>query len=277
MTSLNPVLTVGKQIAEMVRIHEKVSKAEAKMRAVEMLGVVGIPKPAQRVNDYPHQFSGGMRQRAMIAMAISCNPDLLIADEPTTALDVTIQAQVLEVLQRAAETAHSSIILITHDLGVVAGLAGRVAVMYAGQIVEEGAVDTLYYRSRMPYSWGLMESIARLDQRRSGRLRPIAGQPPSTMPPPTGCRFHPRCLYRDEGLCINEEPALLDIDFNHRARCHFGLEKGWLSPTERLTVPHDEWNPRLATAEHRADQLDELAVAIGGDALVEGPGDQVRP
>jgi oligopeptide transport system ATP-binding protein len=270
MTSLNPVFTIGQQIAEMVRLHEKATKAEARRRAVEMLEVVGIPNPAARVDDYPHQFSGGMRQRAMIAMAISCSPDLLIADEPTTALDVTVQAQILEILQKAAEAASSSIILITHDLGVVAGLADRVAVMYAGQVVEEGTVDTLYYGSRMPYAWGLLESIARLDQRRQGRLRPIAGQPPSIVRPPSGCRFHPRCLYRDDDLCLNREPDLVESTFDQSSRCHFAREPGWFSPTERLVHPRSEWHARIVTAEGRVDALDELAVAVGGEAL-DGP------
>ncbi|MFN2608683.1 MAG: ABC transporter ATP-binding protein [Acidimicrobiales bacterium] len=271
MTSLNPVFTIGRQIAEMVRLHEHVGKAEARRRAVDMLGLVGIPNPASRVDDYPHQFSGGMRQRAMIAMAISCEPDLLIADEPTTALDVTVQAQVLEVLQRAAEASSSSIILITHDLGVVAGLADRVAVMYAGQIVEEGTVDALYYGSRMPYAWGLLESIARLDQRRLGRLRPIAGQPPSLLRPPSGCRFHPRCLYRDDDVCVRDMPELVTSTFDQSSRCHFAREPGWFSPAERLVRPRAEWHPRVQAAEARADHLDELAVAVAGDALDAAP------
>jgi oligopeptide/dipeptide ABC transporter ATP-binding protein len=251
MTSLNPVYTIGQQIADVVRAHQRVPRTQARERAVAVLDLVGIPNPKQRFDDYPHQFSGGMRQRALIAMAIANDPDLIIADEPTTALDVTIQAQVLEVLQRAAATTHSSVILITHDLGVVAGLVSRVMVMYAGQVVEEGPVDALYYGSRMPYSWGLMESIARLDQRRLGRLRPIAGQPPSMLSPPSGCRFHPRCPYRDDRLCASEIPDLLVVrdGVGHRARCHFAREPGWFSPAERLTEPPAAWNERVAARE----------------------------
>jgi oligopeptide/dipeptide ABC transporter ATP-binding protein len=263
MTSLNPVFTIGQQISDVVRAHNDVSKAEARDRAIAMLEVVGIPNPKTRVDDYPHQFSGGMRQRALIAMAIANDPDLIIADEPTTALDVTIQAQVLEVLQRAAATANSAVILITHDLGVVAGLVSRVAVMYAGQVVEEGSVDELYYRSRMPYGWGLMESIARLDQRRLGRLRPIAGQPPNMRRPPAGCRFHPRCPYRDEDRCVRQEPDLIEIDTDHRARCHYALEPGWVSPAERLSEPPSEWHARIVAREREVDRLEAAAEGHG--------------
>jgi oligopeptide/dipeptide ABC transporter ATP-binding protein len=267
MTSLNPVLTVGRQIVEMVRAHRKVSRAEATRRAVEMLDLVGIPQPAQRLDEYPHQFSGGMRQRAMIAMALACAPDLLIADEPTTALDVTIQAQVLEVLKRAADVTGSAVMLITHDLGVIAGLADRVAVMYAGQIVEQGSVDEIYYRSRMPYSWGLLESAVRIDGRRVGRLRVIAGHPPSLLRPPSGCRFHPRCLHRDDALCASRVPALIEVGAAHQARCHFASEPGWFSPVERLNEPRERWHARLTAAERRAARLDEVVIAAGGDDL----------
>ncbi len=252
MTSLNPVFTIGQQISDVVRAHHDASKAEAHDQAVAMLDLVGIPNPKQRVDDYPHQFSGGMRQRALIAIAIANDPDLIIADEPTTALDVTIQAQVLEVLQKAAAKTNSAVVLITHDLGVVAGLANRVAVMYAGQIVEEGSVDELYYRSRMPYAWGLMESIARLDQRRLGRLRPIDGQPPNMLRPPTGCRFHPRCPYRDNDRCLNQEPQLIELENDHRARCHYSLAAGWVSPAERLVEPETRWHDHVRAREREA-------------------------
>ena len=258
MTSLNPVYTIGEQISDVVRAHKRVSRAEAHMRAVSMLDVVGIPNPRQRVDDYPHQFSGGMRQRALIAMAIANDPDLIIADEPTTALDVTIQAQVLDVLKRAAETTNSAVILITHDLGVVAGLARRVAVMYAGQIVEQGTVDDIFYRSRMPYAWGLMESIARLDQRRQGRLRPIAGQPPSMVKPPVGCRFHPRCPY-SEDTCVQEQPALVELGGDHQARCHFAYRPGWFSPAERLVEPSSSWHERILAREQEAERVEAAA------------------
>ncbi len=264
MTSLNPVFTIGQQISDVVRAHHKdVSKAEARKRAIEMLELVGIPNAKQRVDDYPHQFSGGMRQRGLIAMAIANDPDLIIADEPTTALDVTIQAQVLEVLQRAAASTSSAVILITHDLGVVAGLVNRVAVMYAGQIVEEGSVDALYYRSRMPYSWGLMESIARLDQRRLGRLRPIDGSPPNLRRPPSGCRFHPRCPYRDDDRCLNQMPELIELDLDQRARCHYALEPGWFSPAERLAEDESRWHPRVVAREQAVHQLEAAAGGAG--------------
>jgi oligopeptide transport system ATP-binding protein len=263
MTSLNPVLTIGQQISDVVRAHTQVPKAQARDRAIETLNVVGIPNAKQRVDDYPHQFSGGMRQRALIAMAIANDPDLIIADEPTTALDVTIQAQVLEVLKKAAATTSSAVILITHDLGVVAGLVSRVAVMYAGQIVEEGSVDALYYRSRMPYAWGLMESIARLDQRRLGRLRPIDGSPPNMRRPPSGCRFHPRCPYRDDDHCLNRQPELIELDLDHRARCHYALEPGWFSPAERLSEDESRWHPRVVAREHAQDRLEAAAGGLG--------------
>ena len=264
MSSLNPVFTIGQQISDVVRAHTDVSKHEAHDRAIAMLDVVGIPNAKQRVDDYPHQFSGGMRQRALIAMAIANDPDLIIADEPTTALDVTIQAQVLEVLQKAAATTNSAVVIITHDLGVVAGLVSRVAVMYAGQIVEEGPVESLYYRSRMPYSWGLMESIARLDQRRRGRLRPIDGSPPSMLRPPEGCRFHPRCPYRDDARCVTTEPELIEIDLDHKARCHYSLDPGWLSPAERMTHPEPHWHNRVLERERETARIETAAGAAEG-------------
>ena len=175
MTSLNPVYTIGHQISEMIRVHEKISAKAAKVRSIEMLDLVGVPNPQQRVDDYPHQFSGGMRQRAMIAMALSCNPELLIADEPTTALDVTIQAQILEILEKSARELNVAVLLITHDLGVVAGICDRVAVMYGGRIVEEAPVDDLFERPLMPYTWGLMKSIPQMDEFSTERLYTIPG------------------------------------------------------------------------------------------------------
>jgi oligopeptide/dipeptide ABC transporter ATP-binding protein len=253
------VYTIGQQIAEIVRVHNDVTKAEARTRAVDMLKLVGIPRPEARADDYPHQFSGGMRQRAMIAMAIACDPDLLIADEPTTALDVTIQAQILEVLEKAADETHSSILMITHDLGVIAGIADRVAVMYAGQVVEEAGVEDIFYRPRMPYTWGLLESIARLDMQRMGRLRPISGSPPSMINPPSGCRFHPRCPYSDDELCVFSAPDLAAVTPRHRARCHFALEEGWLSPSERLTTQPSQWAPAVVAAEARRTAAEAAA------------------
>ena len=259
MTSLNPVFTIGHQIIDVIRAHREVSKAEARTRALEVLSIVGIPNPEARLDDYPHQFSGGMRQRALIAMAIANDPDLIFADEPTTALDVTIQAQILEVLTTAAKATHSAVVLITHDLGVVAGVVDRVAVMYAGRIVEEGSVDDLYYGARMPYTWGLMESIARLDQRRVGWLRPIAGQPPSLVRLPAGCRFHPRCPYRDDQLCKEREPELVEVTLDHFARCHFVLEPGWFSPAERLVHPEDAWHPRVQAREREVSRVETVS------------------
>ena len=177
MTSLNPVYTIGHQISEMIRVHERISAKAAKVRSIEMLNLVGVPNPQQRFDDYPHQFSGGMRQRAMIAMALSCNPELLIADEPTTALDVTIQAQILEILEKSARELNVAVLLITHDLGVVAGVCDRVAVMYGGRIVEEAPVDDLFERPLMPYTWGLMKSIPQMDEFSTERLYTIPGSP----------------------------------------------------------------------------------------------------
>ena len=224
LTALNPVHTVGRQIGEMARIHEKLSKREARMRAIEMLGLVGIPQPSSRVDMYPHEFSGGMRQRAMIAMAITCNPDLLIADEPTTALDVTVQAQVLEVLMRIKDEIDSAILIITHDLGVVAGMADNVMVMYAGRQVEFGTAKEIFYRTRHPYTLGLMASIPRVDSDDGEKLVPIRGAPPSMIRLPPGCSFNPRCDFAQE-RCRVEEPELRHVvGTAHRSACHFAEE-----------------------------------------------------
>jgi oligopeptide transport system ATP-binding protein len=224
LTALNPVQTVGRQIAEMARIHEKISKRAARQRAVEMLGLVGIPQPAKRADMHPHEFSGGMRQRAMIAMAITCNPDLLIADEPTTALDVTVQAQVLEVLLEIKDEIDSAIMLITHDLGVVAGLADQVIVMYAGRQVEFGDAHEVFYRTRHPYTLGLMASLPRLDDTGDEKLLPIRGAPPSLIRLPPGCAFHPRCQFAREN-CKVDIPDLRVVEGeNHRSACHYAEE-----------------------------------------------------
>ena len=229
MTSLNPVFTVGHQIAEAVRVHEPgVPKARLRQRAVDMLGLVGIPKPDKRVDAYPHEFSGGMRQRAMIAMAMANDPALLIADEPTTALDVTIQAQILDVLQTVRQEKNIAIVLITHDLGVIAGMVDEVAVMYAGQVVEQGTVDDVFYGSRHPYTRGLLASLPRLDEDGTMRLTPIRGTPPSLIRLPSGCAFHPRCPHA-QPLCTETEPELRVVG-QVRARCHYGEELG--SPAE---------------------------------------------
>jgi oligopeptide transport system ATP-binding protein len=218
MTSLNPLLTVGKQIAESVQTHLGVDRGEAKSRAIEMLNMVGIPNARARVKDYPHQFSGGMRQRVMIAIALSTNPDLLIADEPTTALDVTIQAQILDLMRDLSREFESSVILITHDLGVVAGLADRVAVMYAGYIVETGPIQDIFYRPTHPYTHMLLQSIPRLDADRGQPLKPIPGQPPDLTRLGPGCPFAPRCPNVLE-ICRREMPPLDAVDGSHRAAC----------------------------------------------------------
>ncbi len=209
MTSLNPVYKVGWQIAEQIREHEKISKQGARARAIELLTSVGIPNAAERVDNYPHEFSGGMRQRVMIAMAISCNPDVLIADEPTTALDVTIQAQILKLIRKLKSDYGTAVVLITHDMGVVADMADRIAVMYAGRIVEQGTQRELFYDPQHPYTWGLLGSIARLDRPRPRRLAAIPGQPPSLMRLPAGCAFAERCAYRFDA-CETQQPQLLD-------------------------------------------------------------------
>jgi oligopeptide/dipeptide ABC transporter ATP-binding protein len=226
LTALNPVHTVGRQIGEMARIHEGISKKDAFERAVEMLDLVGIPEARKRAKMYPHEFSGGMRQRAMIAMAITCNPDLLIADEPTTALDVTVQAQVLEVLVEIKDEIDSAIILITHDLGVVAGLAQRVMVMYAGRPIEMGTTDEIFYETRHPYTLGLLASLPRLDDVGDEPLVPIVGSPPSLIHKPTGCSFHPRCRFaRVPGNCETDDPSLrLVAGDAHLAACHYSEE-----------------------------------------------------
>ena len=217
MTSLNPVLTCGYQIAEAVILHQEVTRQEARLRAIDMLARVGIPAPEQRVDEYPHQMSGGMRQRVMIAMALSCHPDLLIADEPTTALDVTIQAQILELLEGLQEDLHMAILMITHDLGVIAETADHVAVMYAGEIVEYTATAELFARPRHPYTRGLMRSIPRLDASRQ-RLEIIEGMVPDARHFSSGCRFAPRCPLADDH-CRAQEPQLAEIAAAHEVRC----------------------------------------------------------
>ncbi|HEX2701525.1 MAG TPA: ABC transporter ATP-binding protein [Acidimicrobiales bacterium] len=233
LTSLNPVFTVGNQIAEAIRVHHDVSAKEAASKAVALLELVGIANPAQRAHQYPHEFSGGMRQRAMIAMAISNDPDVLIADEPTTALDVTIQAQILEVLERAQTAARSAIVLITHDLGVVAGMADRVLVMYAGRAVELGAVDDVYLAPRHPYTLGLLESLPRLDAEGKERLTPITGAPPSLLHPPSGCPFHPRCRFV-RPMCSEVVPELRFVGgLGQRSACHYAEELHDPQPASR--------------------------------------------
>ena len=224
MTSLNPVLTVGRQIAEAIRAHNPgVGEDEAERRVVDLLSLVGVPNPEQRYRQYPHEFSGGMRQRGMIAMAIANSPSVLVADEPTTALDVTIQAQIMEVIKAAQRETHAAVVLITHDLGLIAELADRVVVMYAGRVVELCDVYTLFHDPKHPYTVGLMNSLARLDSDQA-RLEPIPGQPPSMISPPPGCPFHPRCVVsQGRAVCRTDAPALRDFG-DHVAACHFAEE-----------------------------------------------------
>ncbi|WP_456475881.1 ABC transporter ATP-binding protein [Oceanithermus sp.] len=221
MTSLNPVYTVGDQIAEAIVLHQGKSKKEALELAADMLDLVGIPEPHKRLKNYPHQMSGGMRQRVMIAMALSCNPSLLIADEPTTALDVTIQAQILELMKKLQEEIGMSILFITHDLGVVAEMADRVVVMYAGRAVEEADVVTTYKDPLHPYTMGLLNSVPRVDESaaKQQRLEAIPGNVPNPLFLPPGCAFHPRCKYAQPGVCDQEIPTLEDAGNGHMVRC----------------------------------------------------------
>ena len=222
MTSLHPYYRVGAQIAEAITTHREVSKDEAFEQAVHMLDIVGIPQPEQRAKSYPHEYSGGMRQRAMIAMALALNPDLLIADEPTTALDVTVQAQILELIARLKEEFNIGVVLITHDLGVVHDVAERVQVMYAGRAVEQGTREEVFGKPLHPYAWGLLESIAHVDKKGT-RLVPIEGLPPSMIFVPPGCPFHPRCPHRFDP-CDKDRPALIDRGGGHPEACHLPIE-----------------------------------------------------
>ncbi|MGW4028106.1 ABC transporter ATP-binding protein [Streptomyces sp. NPDC004838] len=238
LTALSPYYTVGRQIAEPYMKHTGASKKEAKARAIEMLAKVGIPQPATRFGDYPHQFSGGMRQRAMIAMALICDPDLLIADEPTTALDVTVQAQILDLLKDLQQEFGSAIVFITHDLGVIANMADDLLVMYAGRAVERGTVREVLQTPRHPYTWGLLSSMPRLGGDLDEALTPIPGSPPSLLNPPSGCAFHPRCAFTDQvsgGRCSAERPELA---FGRAAACH-------LSAQQKQTIFIDQIKPRL--------------------------------
>ncbi|MCL6452774.1 MAG: ABC transporter ATP-binding protein [Alicyclobacillus sp.] len=226
MTSLNPILRIGDQIAEPLRMHAHLTSRQMSERVKELLAQVGIPNPARVMQEYPHQLSGGMRQRVMIAMAMACKPKLLIADEPTTALDVTVQAQILDLLRKLQEESGMSLLLITHDLGVVAEMCSRVTVMYAGKVVEECPVDDLYYEPEHPYTQGLLGSLPDLDKRE--RLRPIPGQVPPLWAMPPGCRFAPRCS-RAMDICHSTEPQLLDVEPNHRVSCWLHQKGGTVS------------------------------------------------
>jgi peptide/nickel transport system ATP-binding protein len=240
LSAMHPFYSVGAQIVEAYRIHHDVSKKVARKHAVDLLGRVGIPTPAKRVDDFPHQFSGGMRQRAMIAMALSCDPELLIADEPTTALDVTVQAQILDLLRDLQEEFNSAIIMITHDLGVVAELSDRIMVMYGGRSIEQGSVQEIFHSPSHPYTWGLLGSMPRLDRDRSERLMPVKGTPPSLINLPSGCAFHPRCAYADlnGGRSVTEVPELTEVSPGQRAACHLPAER-------RRKIWEEEIRPKL--------------------------------
>ncbi|MCH8993877.1 MAG: ABC transporter ATP-binding protein [Chloroflexi bacterium] len=218
MTSLNPVLTIGRQLTEGLELHLNMDGESAERRAIQLLELVGISEAAARISDYPHQFSGGMRQRVMIAMALSCNPKLLLADEPTTALDVTIQAQVLEILARLSRELGTAVVIITHNLGVVARYADRVNVMYAGKIVETASAKTLYEQPRHPYTLGLLKSVPRLDQEKKTKLEVIEGTPPDLINMPPGCSFYPRCTFRVD-RCAQEAPPMQAVGDKHQAAC----------------------------------------------------------
>jgi peptide/nickel transport system ATP-binding protein len=240
LSSMNPYYTVGHQIIEAYRLHNDVSKSVARKHAIDMLGRVGIPQPQTRVDSYPFQFSGGMRQRAMIAMSLSCDPELLIADEPTTALDVTVQAQILDLIRDLQQEFNSAVIIITHDLGVVAEVSDDILVMYGGRCVEYGTAEEIFHQPEHPYTWGLLGSMPRLDRDRSERLMPIKGTPPSLINVPQGCAFSPRCPYaeRNGGRSETERPELREVAPGHRVACHLGGE-------ERRGIWVDEIRPKL--------------------------------
>jgi peptide/nickel transport system ATP-binding protein len=240
LSAMHPFYTVGQQIVEAYRVHNDVSKKAARAHAVELVNRVGIPQAARRVDDYPHQFSGGMRQRAMIAMALANNPQLLIADEPTTALDVTVQAQILDLIRDLQEEYGSAVIIITHDLGVVAELADDILVMYAGRCIEYGTAATVFGAPEHPYTWGLLGSMLRMDRDLRDRLHPIQGSPPSLINPPSGCHFHPRCPYRErDGIpCRTVDPLLLPEAAAHRVACH-------LPSADRQRIFAEEVAPQL--------------------------------
>jgi peptide/nickel transport system ATP-binding protein len=242
LSAMHPYYTVGNQIVEAYRVHNDVSKAVAKKHAIDMLGRVGIPEPHKRVDAYPHEYSGGMRQRAMIAMALSCDPDLLIADEPTTALDVTVQAQILDLIRDLQRDFNAAVIIITHDLGVVAELADDILVMYGGRSVEYAKAASIFNHPEHPYTWGLLGSMPRMDRARTERLIPIKGTPPSLINLPHGCAFNPRCEYaeRNGGLSTSERPALVEngAGGGHLVACH-------LPPEERRRIWSEEILPKL--------------------------------
>ncbi|GAA0967252.1 ABC transporter ATP-binding protein [Acrocarpospora macrocephala] len=243
LSAMHPYFTVGAQIIEAYRIHNKVTKKVARKHAVDLLGRVGIPQPERRVDSYPHEFSGGMRQRAMIAMALSCDPELLIADEPTTALDVTVQAQILDLMRDLQRDFNAALIIITHDLGVVAELSDDILVMYGGKAIEYGSAEDIFERPEHPYTWGLLGSMPRLDREPTERLLPIKGSPPSLINVPAGCAFHPRCAFegRTGGKANTEVPDLVETEGGHLVRCHLPRE-------ERRAIWATEIKPNLESA-----------------------------
>ena len=247
MTSLNPVYKIGRQVGEGLRLHRGYSKKQALERAVELLDLVGIPEPEKRVNEYPHQFSGGMRQRVMIAMALACDPDILIADEPTTALDVTIQAQIIELMQKMQEENGNAIIMITHDLGVVADMADKIMVMYAGRPVEFGTAEEIFYDSRHPYTWGLIRSIPDHGQTEKKELTPIAGNPPSLVNLPSGCPFAPRCPYAGD-ICHGQAPEHITTETGHYSACHFADDPNFLKFAPENSRTRADLDDRRAAA-----------------------------
>ncbi|GIH24768.1 dipeptide/oligopeptide/nickel ABC transporter ATP-binding protein [Acrocarpospora phusangensis] len=243
LSAMHPYFTVGAQIIEAYRIHNKVTKKVARKHAADLLGRVGIPQPDRRVDSYPHEFSGGMRQRAMIAMALSCDPELLIADEPTTALDVTVQAQILDLMRDLQRDFNAALIIITHDLGVVAELSDDILVMYGGKAIEYGSAEDIFERPEHPYTWGLLGSMPRLDREPTERLLPIKGSPPSLINVPAGCAFHPRCAFegRTGGKAGTEVPELAETEGGHLVRCHLPRE-------ERRAIWANEIKPNLESA-----------------------------
>jgi peptide/nickel transport system ATP-binding protein len=276
LSSLHPYYSIGDQIVEAYRVHHKdVGKKQAKARAIDMLDRVGIPNASSRVDDYPHQFSGGMRQRAMIAMALVSDPKLLIADEPTTALDVTVQAQILELMNDLQEEFDSAVIVITHDLGVVAEVADDVLVMYGGKAVEKGDVRDLFYRAEMPYTWGLHGSVPRMSLGRQARLTPISGSQPSLINLPTGCAFHPRCRFREhvpEGAerCVDEVPELRPAAPGHEVRCHIPhreREALWLEKVRPAILGEAEVPDELRDDVVAADRVAEVDAELDPEAV----------
>ncbi|MDO5044227.1 MAG: ABC transporter ATP-binding protein [Coriobacteriia bacterium] len=250
MSSLNPVYKIGDQVAEGLRVHYGMKKKDALNRAIELLDMVGIPNPELRIKEYPHQFSGGMRQRVMIAMALACNPDIIIADEPTTALDVTIQAQILELMMEMQEKNGNAIIMITHDLGVVANMADKILVMYAGTPVEYGSADEIFYESRHPYTWGLIRSIPEQQMEEKKKLTPIQGNPPSLVHVPKGCSFSPRCPYATS-ICHEKQPEQHFVGDHHYATCHFAFDEDFILKHR----PETSRSTKLEYATGDAEQL----------------------